>query len=146
MEQIGHAHQIREAKDLEEIESFESTRSITPLKEIIPEAGRLYGMLSDYIHNNKTIWGVYVEGEPSSDGDGHKTYVVTRSGKRTKDCIVTFSYIVHAYLAVLSKIYTEHCESIESSFVKVVRDCCDHIDKLKRDMAEKYFSEPDVTA
>ncbi|MBF8644015.1 hypothetical protein [Pseudomonas pudica] len=141
MEQIGHAHQIREAKNLEEIKSFKSTGSITPLKEVIPEAGRLYGVLSDYIHNNNIIWGVYIEGEEVPDGDGHRTYVVTRSGKRTKDCIVTFSYIIHAYLAVLSKIYSEHCAGIESSFVQVVSDCCDHIRKMKKDMADKYYRE-----
>jgi hypothetical protein len=142
MEQIGHAYQIRNAKDRAEIEGFVSTKSITPLKEIIPEAGKLYGNLSDYIHNNKIIWGVYVESESSADGEEHKTYVVTRSGKRTKDCIIIFSYIAQAYFLVLVKIYNEHCKDVESSFAQVIEDCYDHIAKLKRDMAEKYFNEP----
>lgn len=143
LEQIGHAYQIRHAKDSKEIDSFTPSRSITPLKEVISEAGTAYGMLTDYIHNNKNIWGEYVESEQGEDGV-HRTYVVTRSGVRTKACIVTFSYIVKAYLSILVDVYTNHCDGVESDFVYFVSDCRDHISKLMRDMEDQYFSEPEA--
>lgn len=139
LEQIGHAYQIRHAKDIQEIDSFTPSKSITTLKELVSEAGTAYGMLTDYIHNNKKIWGEYMEGEQDKDGV-HRTYVVTRSGVKTKACIVTFSYIVKAYLAILVDVYINHCDGVESSFVYFVSDCRDHISKLMRDMESQYFS------
>gem|GEM_PF-3278950 len=146
LEQIGHAYQIRGAKDKIELDRFEPTKSITPLKEIIPDAGSLNGMLSDYIHNNKKIWGVYVESEPAQEKSGNKTYVVARSGRRTKDCILVFTRIIEAYFSVLADIYLNHCQQIESDFRDVAADCFDHIAKLKRDMAGRYYSEPEASA
>lgn len=144
LEQVGHAYQIMNAQSMEEVDRFESTKSITALKAVIPDAGMLNGMLSDYIHNNKVVWGVYVESEPRETGEGHRNYVVTRSGKRTKDCILVFSRIIEAYLAVLARVYLDRCQDIDSSFRQVVTDCSEHIAKLKRDMGEKYYSEPET--
>ena len=48
--------------------------------------------------------------------------------------------------SVLADIYLNHCQQIDSDFKEVVADCFDHIAKLKRDMAGRYYSEPEASA
>ncbi|MCE5966897.1 hypothetical protein [Enterobacter roggenkampii] len=143
LEQIGHAYQILHVKEPKDAEKFISTKGITALKQIIPEAGELYGLLSDYVHNGKRIWSNFLEVEEGLDGGESQVFVLSRSGKQTKYCIIYFTRIVQAYLSVLIHIKDEHLseEIDDTPFVRVITECCEQIHKVKEDMSETYFPE-----
>ncbi|MFD3226483.1 hypothetical protein [Rahnella aceris] len=144
LEQIGHAYQIIQAKELKDIKKYTSTNGITALKKIIPEAGQLNGLLSDFVHNGKGAWSEYIEIEHQQDGTEPKVFVLTRSGKKTKHCILYFTRIVQAYLSVLIEIKNAHLpdDIDDTPFNLLITQCSQQIQKVKKDMGDKYF--PDI--
>lgn len=143
LEQIGHAYQIIPAKEPEDVEKLISTKGITALKEIIPEAGYLYGLLSNFVHNGKEIWSEFLETEDQQDGTEPKLFVLSRSGIKTKYCIIYFTRIIQAYLSVLIQIKKTHLpdDIDDTPFIQLITECSEQIHKVKKDMSEKYFQD-----
>lgn len=52
LEQIAWAFSIRDMNDVDSIKKVNSTKSISELKKLSPDVGRMYGMLSDKVHAN----------------------------------------------------------------------------------------------
>lgn len=143
LEQIGHAYQIIPAKDPKNVEKFASTRGITALKKIIPDAGKLNGLLSDFVHNGKGAWSEFIEIEYQQDDAEPKVFVLTRSGKKTKRCILLFTRIVEAYLLVLIEIKRAHLSDDidDTPFNLLITQCGQQIQKVKKDLGHKYFPD-----
>ncbi|HAT5005862.1 TPA: hypothetical protein I9749_004596 [Serratia marcescens] len=143
LEQVAHAYQTTTAKNVEEIKSLKSTKSISLLKNIMPESGDLYGRLSSFVHNNDKIWGEYLKIDEGQPGDTPQHYILSRSGEKTKICIIHFAQIIETYLLVLIHLYDKFCsKKIDSrSFNELITECLAQIYKLKKDINEEYFSK-----
>lgn len=146
LEQICYAYQVISIKEKKEFKKINSTKSITALKEIIPESGLLYGFLSGFVHNHEKIWTEYIEVEKNEEDLEPEIYISHRSGKKTKYCIIYFTRIIQAYIAVLLHIYTEYCDKTtnELELKVIISDCTEHIENLKSQMSDKYFKEENI--
>ncbi|MDD1137899.1 hypothetical protein M5G22_10085 [Pseudomonas sp. TNT2022 ID233] len=100
LEQIAYAYQVLGINDEKVIKNLKKTLSIKNLKELIPEAGVLYGYLTDFIHNNNNIWSEFLELEEDTNHNVSKMYIKVRSGESSRETTMIVVRVVEAYLAV----------------------------------------------
>ncbi|MGM0951343.1 MAG: hypothetical protein ACQEW7_00040 [Pseudomonadota bacterium] len=136
LEQIAYSFQCSKAND-ENIDKLKPQSSIAELKKIFSSAGILNGLFSQFIHHNKKIWSEFIDNE---------SYIISRSGSRSKDNVVFLALLAEMYLLVVYDIYKRlRCDELDELFHVNIIVNIDVIGKVKEHFKQKFDIEPEST-
>lgn len=110
LEQAAWAYKVGSLVSFEEIEQVQPQRAVTNLRQLYPDAGRLYGLLSDRVHQDVAVHQEMFSRQGDRNViDAAKQCVPHACGVLVRLCDI--------YLAVWEATQARHLTSLESVFL-----------------------------